>query len=107
MKSRISGTVKLTSNQKKMIKAEADKVFKERMLSDTTNLDAAMLLILHEKFGFGTKRLKQFFCEVVNTCNKLMDDFQDDNAGELAKIKLRNATGIDVEKLYKELNLYV
>lgn len=95
----------MTKEQKKEIKAEADKVFKERLLSDISNLDAAMMLILHTKFGFGEKRLREFFISTVETCNKLMDDFQDDSAGALAKIKLRNATGLDVDALYEEMNL--
>ena len=87
-------------------KAEAEKLVM-KILADKSydmarGLTAIVLFSLHEKYGFGHKRLMDFYYSIVPLVNELKDRYEmpDSGAGPfLCSVKLKDYTGIDVETL--------
>ena len=86
MKARVkSGSLKMNKEVREALEAEADRMAKEAIAEmnrdNEEELDAMVLYILHEEFGFGEKRLRRFYEDRLWLCQK----------------KLREA-GIDISK---------
>ena len=94
----------LSKNQKAMLNAEIQKYAEEKKLRDSKRLDAMLLLMMHRKFGFGMQRLTEFHRDFIKTFNEFEKNYQDDGA-EIAIIKLREETGIEIDELYESEGL--
>ena len=66
-------------------------------------IDAMVLWVLHEEFGFGTKRLRRFYDAFSSAMNELVDRYVMDDSDQpwLCRYKLKEA-GIDLEEWRKE-----
>lgn len=76
------------------------KIEKIRNVDTSQRLDCMLLLMLHRKFGFGHKRLMEFHKDFIDTFRYFENNYMDDG-GEIAKIKLKEEIGIDIDELYK------
>lgn len=68
----------------------------------TTNVEAIILWQLHEKHGFGKKRLLQFLDETTPLINGILDRYdykKDDDAIWVCKHKLKTELGIDLDEV--------
>ncbi len=86
------------------VKLEVKKEFMRTKIENAKRIDATLMLMLHNVFGFGRERLIRFHNAFVAEYDRLCEDYQDDGA-EIAAIKLREATGIDIDELYKQEGL--
>lgn len=75
-----------------------------RNIDTSQRLDCMLLLMLHRKFGFGKKRLMEFHKDFLDTFHYFENYYMDDGV-EIAKIKLREEVGIDIDKLYESEGL--
>lgn len=68
-------------------------------------IDAMVLWVLHEEFGFGLKRLRQFYDAFSSTMDELIDRYVMDDSDQpwLCTYKLKEI-GIDLEEWRKEKN---
>jgi len=89
-----------------------DKVVKDEMMrqvkewGEKYNIDmyATILWTLHDKFGFGKKRLKRFFENFMKNYDKFTIEYQfDDTYAE--QVKLKEQCGVDVGEWMKEVGL--
>ena len=66
-------------------------------------LDAMILWVLHEQFGFGYKRLRRFFECFAESLNKLLERYDMDSSDRLwiCTRKLKEY-GIDLEEWYRQ-----
>lgn len=83
-----------------------DKEIKRQLLNRVEELeldmDAAILWTLHKRFGFGKKRLEEFFWAYLDEYTRMRELYQmDDCYPELYKLR---EIGVDVEKLRRESN---
>lgn len=73
----------------------------------TVNVEAIILWQLHERYGFGKKRLLQFLEETTPLINGILDKYdyeKDDDAIWICKHKLKTELGIDLEDRESSLN---
>ncbi len=93
----------MTSAERKAMDMEIQRQLAEYDKKHLCEVDAVVLWILHEEFGFGKKRLKRFF----NTFERAVDDLlerysmDDKDAIWLCTFKLKQY-GIDIEKWHNE-----
>lgn len=91
----------LTKNEHLALEIEAKKMIIENEDKYRADMDAAILYYLHTKYGFGVKRLRDFW----NGFNKLHDDmirnYLEPDAAWVCRVKLRDI-GVDVLKWYEE-----
>ena len=105
MKARVrSGTLKMNKEVREALEAEADRMAKEAIAEmnrdNEEELDAMVLYILHEEFGFGEKRLRRFydrFTQGLRDLGERYDMNEYDDRLWLCQKKLREA-GIDISK---------
>lgn len=93
----------MTAEQRKIMKAEIRKELAEHDRQHALEIDAIVLWVLHETFGFGEKRLKQYFDEFGKQLDKLREYYVMDEEDEawLCSYKLKQA-GIDLETWERE-----
>jgi hypothetical protein len=95
----------LSKAEQKALDIETRKSIAENEMKYRTELDAAILYFLHEEYGFGEKRLRQFW----NGFNKLHDELverylvEDYEAAWICQEKLKNI-GIDIDEWERESN---
>lgn len=92
----------LTAKEQEALDAEVKKQIVKASEEYAHNLDTLVLYVLHSRFGFGEKRLKQFFDAFSEEHKSLVDYYE--MAGEdiwLAKKKLLDI-GVDVDKWNEE-----
>lgn len=80
----------------------------KKQLADFNNrnvreVDATVLWVLHDKFGWGHHRLRQFYTEFIKCMDELTDRYEmgKDEAPWLCTYKLKEY-GIDLEEWEKE-----
>lgn len=94
-----------TADEQKAIDIEVRRQLLEFDEQYTHDLDAMILYTLHNRYGWGVKRLKQFWDAFVEEHKALRDFYQMDEPGDnewLVHKKLKDI-GVDVEEWYKEL----
>lgn len=109
MKARVlSGKVGLAPEVKAAMEAEADRMAREAMdrLNQLNELeiDAMVLYILHEQYGFGEKRLKRFYDSFSLGIRELGDRYDMEKFDEriwLCQRKLKEI-GIDISEWAKD-----
>lgn len=109
MKARVqSGRLKMRSETRQAMEAEAERMAKEAIAEmnreNEAELDAMVLYILHEEFGFGEKRLRRFYERFAEGLRELGERYAMNEYEErlwLCQRQLREA-GIDISKWGKE-----
>ena len=93
-----------SADEKKALDIELDKQIAEHMHEHNLEVAAMCLWVLHEKFGFGTERLRRFydgFCDGIDDLTKYYV-MTDKDAAWLCNWKLKEY-GIDIEAWDREL----
>ena len=111
MKARVqSGKLMMASETRKAMEAEADRMAREAIdemnRQNEDELDAMVLYILHEEFGFGEKRLRRFYDRFSEGLRELGQRYAMENFDDkiwLCQKKLREA-GIDISKWKEKEN---
>lgn len=99
---RTSSTSPMTSNERKAMMDEIKRQCVEINDQYLADLDAVILFILHDKYGFGPKRLRKFWEEVKLGVKELQEYYcMPDDAAWLAKYKLKEI-GVDIDAWEKE-----
>lgn len=92
-----------TRRQKENAKDYAMKWLKEvAMPIVTRNVEAIILYQMHEQFGFGKKRLQQFFDNTAPMIKDMLNEYnwdKDEDAIWLCEYKLKKEVGIDLAEL--------
>lgn len=93
----------LTAAEKKAMDIEIQRQLAEYDAKHANEIDAAVLWILHEEFGFGPKRLKQFHDAFDKRFNELIRHYEmeDSDSVWLCTQQLKQY-GIDVEEWNKK-----
>ena len=105
MKARVrSGTLRLNPEVREAMENEAERMAKEAIAEmnreNEEEIDAMILYILHEEFGFGEKRLKRFydrFSAGLRELGERYDMNEYDDRLWLCRRELKEA-GIDISK---------
>ncbi len=94
----------LTAAEKKAMDLEIQKELAEYDRKHVLEIDAMILWVLREQFGFGPKRLRQFYDRFNPSLEALIKryELEDDDQVWLCTQKLKDA-GIDIEQWYKEM----
>ena len=91
-----------TNKQKKAAADYAMMWVKKEVMPKVTRYVLSIILWqLHERYGFGKKRLQQFFAETAPMINGMLDEYNwnsDKDAIWLCEHKLRTELGIDLSK---------
>ena len=95
----------MSKRHQQVLRQEINKEIVKAMRHSDIDSDAGVMLVLHREFGFGRKRLMQFWEENFKMRNELASfyEMQGDDLMWLYKRKLQEETGIDIEKLYNEV----
>ena len=87
-------------------RATIDELIKEEILKKDKdfmlNMDTMYLWVLHKKYGWGYKRLKQFYLDTFQEHLRMREFYEMDDM-YLEKVKLKEETGVDVEDWYSKL----
>ena len=110
MKARVkSGSLEMRREVREAMEAEANRMAREAVdevnRQNEEELDAMVLYILHEEFGFGEKRLRRFYDRFYKGLRDLGSRYAMEEYDEriwLCKRKLREECGIDISKWGKE-----
>ena len=96
--------VSLTKEEQRAMDEEINRQIAEKHREWTTHVDAMILWTLHTQFGFGKKRLREFYVEFTKQHLKLIDYYQcDGDDGGLCVYKLKGI-GIDLDAWAKEID---
>lgn len=95
----------MTATQRKIMKAEIKKELAKHDRQHAYEIDAIVLWVLMDVFGFGEKRLKRYFDEFGKRLDALIKYYEMDSEDEtwLCSYKLKQA-GIDLDKWEAEKN---
>ena len=96
----------LTAAERKAMKIEINRQLIEKDKQYAADLDAMILYTLMAHYGWGKKRLKDFWKAFVVEHQALRDFYEMDDPGDnewLAHRKLKDI-GVDVHEWYEELN---
>lgn len=74
---------------------------KSKSIEESKHLDCMLLLMIHRRYGKGKKALIEFHKDFIETFRHF-ENFYEDDGNEIAKIKLRQETGIDIDELYEK-----
>lgn len=89
----------LTVSERKVMHNEIKRQLAEYDRRHAKEIDAIVLWVLRETFGFGKKRLRKYFDEFGRQLNRLIEYYSmgEDDEAWLCSRKLKEA-GIDLEK---------
>lgn len=89
----------LTVSERKAMHNEIKRQLAEHDRRHAKEIDAIVLWVLRETFGFGEKRLRKYFDEFGRQLNRLIEYYSmgEDDEAWLCSRKLKEA-GIDLEK---------
>ena len=76
---------------------EVNRQLEERSKEWYADLDALILYVLHEEFGFGRDRLMRFFYSLIDTNEALIDHYRLKDTEFVCKTKLREI-GVDIDR---------
>ena len=93
----------LTAAERKAMRIELQKEAAEMNRKNAAEIDAVILWIMHEEFGFGHKRLKRFYDKLVKGVRELNERYETDYDEQvwLCTQKLLEY-GIDIQKWNEE-----
>lgn len=95
----------LTTAEKKAMDIEIKNEIAFYNKKNETEIDAIILWILHQKFGFGKKRLKDFYDDFIPEYRKLIDRYEmPEDMAWICTVKLSDA-GVELEQWRDEKNI--
>lgn len=93
----------LTAAEKKAMDIEIRRQLAEYDLKHANELDAMILWHLHEEFGFGPKRLKQFYDTFAVRLDELIKHYEMTDSVLFQLVRTQpNHIGIDIEEWNKQ-----
>ena len=96
---------KLTSAEKKAMDIEINKAWAEKLERNQAEINAIVLWVLHDRLGFGPKRLRRFFDQFNPAVQALVNRYElDEGNGDdiwLCTKQLKDY-GIDIQQWLKE-----
>ena len=94
----------LTAAERKAMDMEIRRELAEFERKHMNEMSALVLYALHEVFGFGPKRLKQFFDYFDSALEDLLKRYEMEDTDEvwLCTYKLKNECRIDIEEWEKQ-----
>ena len=92
----------LTAAEKKAMDIEIQKEIAEFNQKNETEIDAAILWVLHEQFGFGKKRLKRFYDHFIPAYRGLIERYEMLDEGAWICTRLLKDIGVDMDALREE-----
>lgn len=99
--SRIYGAT-LTPSEKKAMEIEIRKQISASEREHELEVDSLILRILHDEFGFGTRRLKRFYRDYILGMSEIACRYEDPECGEYnANTVALSDIGIDIEQWYR------
>lgn len=93
----------MTVAEKKGMNLEIQRQLAEYDRKHLIEIDALILWVLHDKFGFGPKRLRQYYDSYLTSIHDLVKRYELDKDDDiwLCTQKLKDI-GVDVEAWHKE-----
>ena len=96
--------VEMSGAEKKAMELEIRRQIAEYNQKNLNEIDALILWVLHEQFGFGPKRLKRYYDAFQNSVNDLMRRYEMEEGDEnWLCTEMLKRIGVDVEQWHKEL----
>ena len=94
----------LTPAQRRAMTKEINAQILKSDIAYKLDMDAAVLFVLHDTFGFGKKRLWRFFHNFTARHQELREFYQldDENNTWICRRLLKERMGVDVEAWEKE-----
>lgn len=90
--------------ERKAMEIEFRKEFAEFEEKHSIELISMVLWVLHEKFGFGHKRLKEFYNDFAPEINALIDRYQMEETDDIwLCTHMLKQYGVDLEEWDKEI----
>ena len=96
---------RLSKVEKKTMMVEIRNELAEWDKNNKMEIDAMVLWVLHDKFGFGEKRLRSFYDSFKPLLQDLIDRYHlgSEDITWLCTYKLKDELGIDLEEWSKEV----
>ena len=93
----------LNAAERKALNIEINKAIAAFDRRNELNIEAVILWVLHEEFGFGHDRLRRFYVAFDRRFKELCERYEVESVevGEVSAVKLRDI-GVDVEEWNKE-----
>lgn len=93
----------LTAAEKKAMDMEIQRELAEYDRKHLAEIDATILWVLHEQFGFGAKRLREYYDAYHDRIGELIERYELDNGDDLwlCTQKLKKV-GVDIEAWHKK-----
>lgn len=93
----------MSASEKKAMNLEIQRQLAEYDRKNLAELDAMILWVLHDQFGFGPKRLRQYYDSFQTCTDELVKRYEMDTGDEiwLCTQKLK-AIGVDIEAWHRE-----
>ena len=95
---------KLSAKQNEILNKYLEEQIEETKYEFLIAVDATILYSLHKNFGFGKKRLSQFFKSFIDDYNNLVDNYEIEG-NWVAAYKLKDELGVDIDELHREAGI--
>ena len=93
----------MSAAEKKAMDLEIHRQLAEYDRKHLVEIDAMILWVLHERFGFGPKRLRQYYDNFRACTNELVERYQMDAGDDVwLCTQMLKRIGVDVEQWHKE-----
>lgn len=93
----------MSAAEKKAMDLEIQRQLAEYDRKHLIEIDAMILWVLHERFGFGPKRLRQYYDNFRACTNELVERYQMDAGDDVwLCTQMLRRIGVDVEQWHKE-----
>ena len=93
----------MSAAEKKAMDLEIQRQLAEYDRKHLIEIDAMILWVLHERFGFGPKRLRQYYDSFRACTNELVERYQMDAGDDIwLCTQMLRRIGVDVEQWHKE-----
>lgn len=93
----------MSAAEKKAMDLEIQRQLAEYDRNHLIEIDAMILWVLHERFGFGPKRLRQYYDNFRACTNELVERYQMDAGDDVwLCTQMLRRIGVDVEQWHKE-----
>lgn len=94
--------VELNPKEREVLNQKVNEMLVKRHGEFADDVDYMILYILHNQFGFGLKRMRQFYEASIAENDKLIKHYEMSDAGVYIARKEMNAVGVDFEKWNNE-----
>lgn len=99
---RVFGGV-MSAAEKKAMDMEIQRQLAEYDQKHLAEIDAMILWVLHEQFGFGAKRLRRYYDAFRNAIDSLVDRYQMDKSDDIwLCTQMLKQIGVDIEEWHRE-----